>query len=754
MEIVKMKRALCILTSLLLMFSLMPVALAQGTGFTEEQFIALLGEDAIMPGFTRLRLVGDTFYSLEDDGGIYAWNIHEDSVSLFCRVNLFDNDIPYGLLPIDKKEKAQTAVTHLFSGDEQLWAYNILSGRAGIINANGVNWGPSGEIKDENWNPRQYGDILGGFALGDHLYFAYEDSYFRLDPASGTGESYLLPVNASVFQLYKEGKAIIWSFDDVSFSIYEINLLDGESKQIKHQLPDDEMIVGLDYMAESDILYLMTLNSEGSNKVYISRQGANFEYQGDLLENGRFLNLNENEYALIQASGISINRTDELFQTRKRILTIRGILSFPYATQYFMRDNPDVVIREQTVNFEQQDLLSMISGDSNVDIYAMFTNRLFKAVKEKGYAMELDASDTLAQKAGMMHDVFYKAIKDEDGTIVAWPAPFIVYKLMAIDSVLWRECFGERPFPMTFVEMFEAMSEWESECSGQYEDAVVYMPGTLRSLLFHMVFKYISMYEMQNGWVDFDTPIFRESFSAYEEMLDSIDMERIKSILDHEDEYNRVRALFWGEGLYAENNNFFNPDPSVYFSAWPVFEAGCSPVTEVSFVVLWINRNSSNKDIAIKYIESLTSQENTSSNYEYALFKGQSQKVERADYLEKTQALNDKKAELKRAMAAVEEASKQYFEQAINAVNSEIEGMEANRYLITDEGISRYAAWVDQLKATSESNYLSQNDADDEFSKELGRLCDMFVQGAINRDMFISQLSNVSRLIYFERIVE
>lgn len=80
--------------------------------------------------------------------------------------------------------------------------------------------------------------------------------------------------------------------------------------------------------------------------------------------------------------------------------------------------------------------------------------------------------------------------------------------------------------------------------------------------------------------------------------------------------------------------------------------------------------------------------------------------------------------------------------------------MEKNRYLITDEGISRYAAWVDQLKATSESNYLSQNDADDEFSKELGRLCDMFVQGAINVDMFITQLNNVSRLIYFERLVE
>lgn len=750
-----MIKVLCVLTALLLVFGLMPSASAQNMGFTEAQFEALLGETAFRPSFSRLRLVGDTFYSLEDDGSIYAWNTHEDSVSLFCRVDLPANDIPYDLLPPDKKEKAQTAVTHLFSGDKQLWAYNILSGRAGIVTANGVNWGPPGGIKDEKWNPRQYRDIMGGFAQGDNLYFAYEDSFYRLDPASGTGNRFPLPVNASAFQPYKNNRAIMLSSDNVAFNVYEINLLDGESTPIKRRLPDDELIIGLDYVAASDILYLMTLDDEGNNKVYVSRQGTDFEFEGELLENGRIVNLNEDEYALIQASGISINKTDNLFQTSKRVLTIRGILSsFPYATQYFMRDNPDIVIREQSANFELQDLTSIITGDSDVDIYAMFTNRLFTAVKKKGYAMELDVSDMLTQNAGMMHPVFNNAIRDEGGAIVAWPTPFIVYKLMAIDSALWQECFGERAYPKTFIEMFETMSEWESEYSDQYDDAVVYGPGTLRSLLFQMVFKYCGMYEVKGEWVDFDAPVFQDSLSAYEKMLNSVNLERMQNILNNEDEVNRARALFWGDGLFVNNYDFFNPDQTMYFSAWPTFDADDTPVIEVSFVALWINRNSSNKDIALKYIESLIAQENTDPNYEYALFKGRNQTVERADYLTKAQELKVRKAELEQAMSEVEEAYKQAFEHAISAIDLDLERLEENRYQITDEGISRYAAWVNQLKATSESNYLSQNDSDDEFSKELEKLCDMFVQGAINKDMFIFRLNHVSKLIYYERLAD
>lgn len=747
-----MKKILSVLTVLLLTFGITYSAAAQNVGFTKAQFEELLGDPEFSPGFSHLRLVGDTFYSLEDDGRIYAWNIHEDSISLFCRVDLPEYESLYELLPTDKKEQAKEVVTHLFSGDNQLWAYNILTGRAGIVTASGVNWGAVSDIKDEKWNPSQRGDIIGGFAQGNNLFFAYGDSFFSLDPASGQSSKFTLPINTLAFQPYKSNRAITWTYNNSTFSIFEIDLLDGQSIPMKRQLPDDELIIGLDYIAENDILYLMTLDIEGNNKIYISRQGTDFEYEGVLLEHGRIINLSEKEYALVQASGISISETKNLFKTTKKVLTIRGIMSFPYAAQNFMRNNPDVLVREQNANFEQEDLVSIIAGDSDVDIYAMFTNRLFKAVKEKGYAMELTSSNILTQNASMMYPVFNKTIKDENGAIVAWPTPFIVYKLMAIDSELWSECFGERAYPKTFIELFETMAEWETDYSDQYDNAVVYLPGTLRSLLFQMVFKYCGMYEKQGEWIDFNTPVFQDSLSAYEEMLHSIDLQRMQSILNNENENSRARALFLGEGLYAENNNFFNPDPNTYFSAWPTFDMDDSPVIEVSFVTLWINRNSHNDDIALRFIESLIAQENSSPNYEYALFMGRDQKVENANYLTKSQELNARKAELKQAMSMADKVYKESFEQAIDDIDFELESLEENRYLITDEGISRYASWVDWLKATSESNYLSQNDSTDEFSAELGNLCDMFVQGAIDKERFISQLNQISKLIYYERI--
>ena len=103
-------------------------------------------------------------------------------------------------------------------------------------------------------------------------------------------------------------------------------------------------------------------------------------------------------------------------------------------------------------------------------------------------------------------------------------------------------------------------------------------------------------------------------------------------------------------------------------------------------------------------------------------------------------------------MSMAEAAYREPFEQAIAKIDFDLEQLEKDRYLITDEGISRYASWVNLLKATSDSNYLSQNDSDDEFSRELGKLCDMFVQGAISKEQFVSQLNQISKLIYYERV--
>ena len=73
-----MKKILCISVALLLVLGVMSSASAQSMGFTEEQFKTLLGEDSFEPSFSRIRLIDDTFYDLEDDGNVYTWKIHDD----------------------------------------------------------------------------------------------------------------------------------------------------------------------------------------------------------------------------------------------------------------------------------------------------------------------------------------------------------------------------------------------------------------------------------------------------------------------------------------------------------------------------------------------------------------------------------------------------------------------------------------------------------------------------------------------------
>ena len=748
-----MKRVMCGLLVMLLSVCFVETAMAQNEGFTIAQYHKLLGDVSFQPKLSRIRLVGqNTFYSLEDDGGIYSWQIGQSDVSLLCHVTVFDSTAPYALLSPAQQLQAHEAVTHIFSGKSHLWAYNILFGRFGKVTAQGVAWKDTFNVKDESWDPRRYGDIVGGFADDTFLHIAYNDTYHRIDLETGISDSYILPIGTYGFQPYKDNNALTWNLTSSMFEIYEINLNNGEYNRLPIALPKDEYILGLEYLTASNSLYLMTLSEDGKSRLYLSSGGNELANMGIVRELGRIIFLEDETYALVDEKGITIKNIKSISQPGKTILRIKGFFSYEGAAIRFMQDNPDVVVELQNSDvIDEQDFVSIITGSSDIDIYSMFTSQLFRAVKEKGYAASLNCSDVLKNSAESMYRVYKETITNVEGDIIAWPDPFIVFKTLAIDVDLWKACFGEKPYPVTFPDMLNAMTEWERDFSSQNENTIVYFPGSIQNLLFNMVFKYIGNYETKDTWIDFNTTYFRESLSAFENLIAVLDIERMEQIVEKSDENNRFKSLFWAEGLYGENTSFFNPEDDMQRTAWPVFEQGSDPIMEVTFVALWINQNSSNKEIAIRFLESLTNKENVSPNIKYILYEGLTEEVENPDYKKNVQELTERKHELRSALQEVDEANARFFEDAIKALDADLARLEDSQYIVTKAGIERYAKWVKQLKSTSDSYYLTQNDTNDEFSKKLIELCALIVSGAMSGDEFIEQLNGISRLIYLER---
>jgi hypothetical protein len=729
-------------------------AFAQSLGFTQEQFEKLLGGDALEPTFEHLFFTGNAFYSLEEGGKIYKWNIDEDNISLLCSIDFLSQNINYELLPPEEKEEAGKAVTHIFEGENELWAYNIFSGSYGTIDETGVNW--KAQSEDESFSSFEAGNIQGGFAEKGALYFAYNDSLHKIFTDKNEHEEFSFPKYIIKLIPYKENSAIILCYGNTGYDFHKIDLLTGKTELLKLSIPEENiMVLSLEYIKESDRLFLMALDTGQTINVYDSVNGEDFVFKGNLFEQERIVNLSESKYALIKPGGIEIKNTEDMFKTDKQILTVRGMMGFPSAKENFMRENPDVIVREQYTNFSQEDFVKIISGSSDVDIYSMFANRLFKAVKEKGYAASLDSSETLNGFFDRLYPIFQDTIKDKNGSIIAWPDFITLYNVMTINEKLWQDCFSGRPYPETFAELFNAMAEWENDFAEQYDSAIVYSPEPMHSLLNQMVFKYCSMYETKENPVDFDTASFRDSLKAYRSMIDCINAERLNSRLENEDELNPLTPLFQSFGLSTSNFSLFNPqspgEGSMRLAPWPAFEKGETQSIEVSSVVMWINAHSKNKDLALKYIESLTEDCNVTPVYKYAIESGHTEPVERGSYKTIKQELNSQKEELEKSKSDAEEAEKSAFDEAIDNINIQLKELESTRYVITNEGIEQYASWLPYFKSTANSNYITQNEENDAFFEEVNKLSNMFTNKAIDEEQFVLRLNQVSKLIFAER---
>lgn len=766
-----MKRSLSIFCVICLMIAVTPITMAQAQqyGFTQQQFKDLLNENRL-PLLRQTTVVGDTFYAIDDNNIIYSWCVGDINIQKYCSLpepppeSLIQS---YRDLSSANKSLMDDTVTHLFGGDNKLWGVNLYSGRVGEITAERIQWKNVAFDNSQLWNGQQpVTEIrLQGFVESGLLYMLREQLLVAWDIENDIQSDILLSLQAYQMYAYKEGQALILAFENSQIqngyaqALYSMDLHNGVTTPLPIALATFELdepgshidMNGLAYDVIEDTIYYraMNINMRDHGMLCRSLQGEPFKKAEVLSAYGKSFALPGKRYAINDMDNkLTVYEVTGLAEMKKTELIIKGMWGgVDHKIQAYLQLKPEMIIRNQITNLGDDDITAILTGDSTVDIYAIFANQLYRRAADKGYAADLSGDKIVSAAVKSMHPAMQRALHNKSGQLSAFPSEFMSLSLWQVDKQIWQACFGDRPYPETFKECFEVMSEWELDFSDDYDGINVYGFFDMHVLLWEMIYQYIANYETPEKPIDFNTPIFQEALSAYKLMVKTIDMPRFV-----QNNSDGAASLFSGGGLLVEGNSLlFNPQVSGVALTSPLsFEKGTPSQIQANIVLLMVNARSLHVPEAIDFISYLSHKEDTDMVFQYAIYSNQEGTAENPVYNSKMEKLAKKHTQFLDAMEKVEKSDRPGFEAQISIIEADMAELEHNRFIITQEGVERYRSWADCLLFTDDSLYISQNDMKNPFYRNVLSLCKQFVDGKINEEEFISSLSSISRVIFYE----
>lgn len=710
-------------------------------GFTQEQWNAV-GSQVQASENDQAVSAMDALYVLGNDSVVYCWKENADAIEAYC--DLQDTD---------------PAVTHLLSGDNRLWGFNIQRGMLGEITKQGIAWLPGQVSLDPQIVSAQ---SFRAFVHGGVLCIVQADDLVLWEPQGQAQRE--LSLGSGVLQLipYREGQVIYSVFGSdmgsqgqSNASLRQMDLSDGAVKPYPGVLTTFELadqgaqidLTGLAYNAQDDMLYyrVFSLALPTSGALCRSVGGADFEMLAELPQVfGNGIALSRGRYAVQTVQGpVALFDIAALALIEKKTLTIRGMLSpADDARFHYQLLNPQVQLRIEMTNLTDEDIIALLTGDTRVDIYALFANQLYQAASNKGYAADLGQDAALVTAAQEMMDAIQPTLHNAQGQLVGYPAGLMTLGLWQVDQQLWKAAFGDETYPTTFVDMLRAMRQWQQTHGEASADASVYGPYDLHVLLWDMVYQYIANYETEQAPLTFQTPQFRQTLTAYRDLLGSI---------DSKGGAESGHSLFSSLPLLVSNNSLlFQPtSKDTGLMLPPAFEEGTKSKIQANALLMMVNVHSPNREEAIRLIRFLAEQ-GWDPVLRAAMTKADQHPVENPDYQRQTGLLTQSEMELKTAAAIAPAAERSGYDAQLASLRQQMEKLSENRWLITQEGIDRYNEWSSDILFTSRSRYISQNEPDRAFYRDVLSLCKQYADGSMADEGLISSLDSLCRKVYLE----
>lgn len=413
------------------------------------------------------------------------------------------------------------------------------------------------------------------------------------------------------------------------------------------------------------------------------------------------------------------------------VLYIAGSLS-PDLLIQFSIEHPDIAVIE--INSNDAARNAALSGNSDVDVFALSAPGDFAAMKAKGYISPI-ANENPHTWAKTLYPEIQDVIFDEED-LVAVPISIKVDS-WTVDETMWKELdLGE--YPTTYAELFEKIALWLDSYANDYPDYTLsdIQQNGLEMLVSAVVKEYIFQNEQNDAQLTFDTDAFRSL------MADIIQNAELLSE-DHDQ---------WGMPILSSYSQGFgisyNDSHRVSMLLPPTLDEESDQRLSADIEVLAIHAASQKKEAAETFVSWYV--ENLSTTMRYEMSPEENDPVENPNYPIRLQELNAELAALKQQMDSTDDAEKQgELEDAIIRKENQIEILADSQWSISKESIDCYRSVAENMRIAYESAFFGESGGFEAINDVIARYCANGLEES-QLDAMIMELDRVTYMVSME----
>jgi outer membrane protein assembly factor BamB len=758
-------KKICLLCCLLLALTFFTPALAapgDAILFTEAQ-----RRETGMINYNRpvITGIGGTLYLLYGES-IYTWQAGQESPQQLVSGLTPERFSNYAEAQARLGDKADKLIYSLISSRDTLYGLNNLNGKLFPLNiADGklsygtpvqLDW-QGMEIKDGDYS--YVNDVIKAVISDGKVYMLIRDNtgnsnypaFVCFDLTNGVKKTLDIPFIQD-FTPYRDGKLLVNVYDtehayDAVKQVMKnpsLGIFDPSAATVTEVgLFSDQSVTGLIYQSQSDTLYYMAPNKIFAMKA-LSTPAQVAYLPMDYGDDSAAVMLDGGLYAISSWAGTFVRNTDPAFMPVGSLSVYNGYTD--QAAMAFAVKYPDMpVIFNQSVYFETSQALAqaMVSGDSVFDVYRFdISYQDFSNLLDKGYCMDLSASPVLTEQISKMYPFLQNAIT-KDGKYYALPVEMFSYGI-SYSPQFWKEAGLEDRLPKTFLELIDFMNWWAQEGKEAHPDYIL-MEGVseYRSTMLDIAFNlYMQYCQAQGEDLTFNTPLFRKLMAAVE----SLDAENLDVPLteggNDEELYNGKSLLMnsydWLD-LQSGNAEYSKPLPLPLEEGMPVH-------IPANVTVMFINPNTKNFDMALRYLE--TNLECMERYRHIMLFPGDNEPVPRPDFDNWIKQIEKERDNVKKQLESAKPEQVKDLEAAVKSYEDLLAKKDMYYWQVSKESIDTYRNIASMCYAAT-PNLLDYRPKEGE--SEIRALIARYQEKQISLDQFIMEADKKIRMILLER---
>lgn len=487
---------------------------------------------------------------------------------------------------------------------------------------------------------------------------------------------------------------------------------------------------------QGDVLYLGIANRLEEYEGPKAQKGAPAAYL-PLSPTAAQTVVTDNGYvALLTADEKCFLRNLDPAYRAERKLTINGSLDNVLAVDAaFSAAYPGVAIEYSQMYFQNpEEYHTYLAGrQGGIDIFhVVAAYDPWAYLRDKGYALDLSASETLMDTALAMYPGLQEAIF-KDGALLGLPVSLGGKGIITIRQNDLQELYGfpQEALPRTLLDMPGFFERWAEDFAQEYTGATLMGNPESAAYAIREVFlqQYTAWYEAQGLPLDFDTPLFREGLDMFKSLLDipGADGAEMRHLVDYS-----IGPL----SSDRDDGSLLTPLP-----------AG----KEVPYLypanpgILFINPNSENSDLALAYLEIVA--QNLPDPEKIMIMPEWNDPIPNPRHEEEMAQLAQLLAQEQKELEQAEPSRRKLMEERVNDRQRQHDHAAAHgQWLVSPEWIAAYRELAANLFVAASPGFFDYDPDQPEVSANIQNLAGRYEAGQITQGQYISELNRIARM--------